>query len=136
MFSTPIISLIPESWLRTVIPILRRGSDREIIWTKRASQNLSDIGIGFRFEAYELCLRVLQTPGVLGQEVHGMIDKRDDSTCETWAFLCPHPLEIPTPVYIKIALPMKRRDLFVISFHIDTKGTLLKAIQEYQQKRL
>ena len=65
-------------------------------------REMSAAGIEFKWNAYDLCLQVLRTSGMLGEQVPGMIDERDDTLCETWAFLCPHPLQLPTPLYVKL----------------------------------
>ena len=128
-----IVEPIPQEWLDAVIPLLRAGDPASIEWSGRSQRDLSAVGLAFKFEAYEKCLAVLQTTGVLGEQISGMIDLRDKSSCETWAFLCPHPLEIPTPVYAKIGLHQGRLKIVFVSFHEDLSGKLFRAVQNYRK---
>ena len=129
------IAPLPEHWLETVIRILERGDPESILWTGRALREMTAAGLEFKWNAYELCLQVLRTPGMLGEQIPGMIDERDDTVCETWAFLCPHPLRLPIPLYVKIALHGSRVNLVMISMHTDHSGKLLKAIRAHLKKK-
>ncbi|QTN34149.1 hypothetical protein HZ994_18100 [Akkermansiaceae bacterium] len=95
---------------------------------------MSAAGLSFKHEAYELCLQVLRTPGMLGEQIFDMIDETDDTIADTWALLCPHPLKLPEPLYVKIAVHEKRVHLTMISMHTDNSGKLLKAIRDYIKK--
>ena len=123
------VAPLPQQWLDAVIPILERGDPASILWTGRAQREMSAAGIQFNWDAYELCLQVLRTPGMLGEQIPGVVDDRDDTLCETWAFLCPHPLRLPIPLYVKIALHDSRVHLVMISMHTDHSGKLLAAIR-------
>lgn len=129
------IATLPEHWLGAVIPILERGDAGSILWTGRALREMAAAGLDFKWNAYELCLQVLRTPGMLGEQIPGMIDERDDTVCETWAFLCPHPLQLPIPLYVKIALHGSRVSLVMISMHTDHSGKLLQAIRSHLKKK-
>jgi hypothetical protein len=72
---------------------------------------------------------------MLGEQIHGTIDERDDTLCETWAFLCPHPLRLKIPLYVKIALHRNRVHLVMISMHTDHTGKLLEAIRAFLKKK-
>ncbi len=124
------VAPLPQDWLEAVIPILRNGDHNAIQWTGRALREMAAAGLGFKHEAYELCLRVLRTPGMLGESISGMIDETDGTLCDTWAFLCPHPLGISKPLYVKIALHQSRVLIHLISLHTDHSGALLAAIRK------
>lgn len=126
---------LPEHWLAAVVPILERGDPGSILWTGRAQREMAAAGLEFKWNAYELCLQVLRTPGMLGEQIHGMIDERDNTHCETWAFLCPHPLQLEIPLYVKIALHGNRLHLVMISMHTDHSGKLLQAIRAFLKKK-
>lgn len=128
------IAPLPQPWLHAVIPILERQDPQEILWTRRAEQEMSAAGLTFKHEAYDLCLRVLRTPGMPGEQIHDMIDETDNTVADTWAFLCPHPLKLPKPLYVKIAVHARRIHLTMISMHTDNSGKLLKAIRAYWKK--
>lgn len=126
---------LPLHWLGAVIPILERGDPDAILWTGRAQREMAAAGLDFKWNAYQLCLQVLRTPGMLGEEIPGMIDESDDTLCETWAFLCPHPLQLKTPLYVKIALHGSLVRLVMISMHTDHSGKLLQAIRAFLKKK-
>lgn len=125
------VAPLPQDWLDAVIPILERGDPASIFWTGRAQREMSAAGIQFNWDAYQLCLQVLRTPGMPGEQIPGMIDERDDTLCETWAFLCPHPLQLKIPLYVKIALHGSRIHLVMISMHTDHSGKLLEGIRAF-----
>jgi hypothetical protein len=129
------VAPLPQHWLDAVIPVLVRGDPATILWTGRAQREMSAAGIQFNWNAYELCLQVLRTPGMLGEQIPGMIDERDNTLCETWAFLCPHPLQLKIPLYVKLALHGNRLHLVMISMHTDHSGKLLRAIQSLLKKK-
>jgi hypothetical protein len=129
------VAPLPQHWLDAVIPILERGDPAFILWTGRAQREMSAAGIQFNWDAYERCLQVLRTPGMLGEQIPGVVDERDGTLCETWAFLCPHPLRLPIPLYVKIALHGSRVHLVMISMHIDHSGKLLAAIRSLLKKK-
>jgi hypothetical protein len=130
------IAPLPELWLGAVIPILERGDAASILWTGRAQREMAAAGLDFKWNAYELCLQVLRAPGMLGEEIHGMVDERDNTLCETWAFLCPHPLQLKIPLYVKISLHDSQLHLVMISMHTDHSGKLLQAIRAFLKKKL
>lgn len=72
---------------------------------------------------------------MLGEPIPGMIDERDSTLCETWAFLCAHPLQLKIPLYVKIALHGNRVHLVMISMHTDHSGKLLEAIRAFLKKK-
>ena len=114
------IASLPEPWLAAVIPILGRGDPASIFWTGRAQREMAAAGLEFKWNAYELCLQVLRTPGMLGEQIPGMIDERDNTLCETWAFLARHG---------------GRLHLLMISMHTDHSGKLLKGIRAFLKKK-
>lgn len=122
------VTPLPQHWLGAVIPLLERGDPACILWTGRAQREMAAAGLSFKWDAYQLCLEVLRTPGVLGEKIPGMIDESDNTVCETWAFLCPHPLQLKIPLYVKIALHGSLIRLVMISMHTDHSGKLLQAI--------
>lgn len=130
-----IVAPLAQAWLDAVISLLERQEAGTILWTARAEREMSAAGLGFKHEAFELCLRVLRATGMLGEQIYGMVDESDNTTCETWAFLCPHPLRLKTPLYVKIALHGGRARLVIISMHTDDSGKLLQAIRSFLRKR-
>ena len=124
------VALIPKTWLDAVIAILESGDSGKILWTVTAQRDLTSVGLAFTYEACDLCLEVLRTPGLHGERIPDMIDRNDKTVCETWAFLCPHPSGGSSPIYVKIGLHQGRVLINFFSFHIDRSGKLLKAIRK------
>lgn len=114
--------------------MLENGNPQNIHWTNTAERELPQFGFICRQDAYDYCLEVLCYPGMLGENIPDMYDSRDQTLCETWAFLCPHPFKLPTPVYVKIGLHQNKLTLNLFSLHIDRKGHLKKAIGNYLKK--
>lgn len=129
------VAPLPQSWLEVVIPLLEEGDPDKIAWTRRAQEEMSSCGLAFKPDAYDLCLRVLRATGMLGERITGMVDHSGGSECETWAFLCPHPLGIPKPLYVKIGVPPPGSQLLMISMHTDDSGKLLQAIRDYRNEQ-
>jgi hypothetical protein len=119
-----IIAFIPKRWLDIVIPILEEGDHQAIRWTLTAELDLPQIGLSCKQAAYDHILQVLRTPNQPGEIIRDMRDKLDQTLCETWAFLAPHPLKVPTPLYVKIGLHQNQIVLNLFSIHIDRKNTL------------
>jgi hypothetical protein len=127
------IALIPDPWKRSVIALLRAGGHDQVIWTTRARSDWSYIDdYGTREAGHDLLIRQLSIPGILGHDHPPMQDHLDVSFCETWAFLCPHPQGVPTPVYAKVALHDSRLRINLISLHIDLTKALEEAIRKFQ----
>jgi hypothetical protein len=129
------VAPIPQRWLKRVTPLLADGDPKAILWTIAAQAELRMVGLRSKQDAYDLCLQVLHNPGQLGECIPDMRDARDQTLCETWAFLCPHPLKVATPLYVKIGLHANHLTLNLFSLHIDRKGTLQKRIEAYLAKR-
>lgn len=119
-----IIAFLPKRWLDIVIPILEEGSHQSIRWTLSAEMDLPQIGLNCKQAAYEHILHVLRTPNQPGELIPDMRDASDQTLCETWAFLAPHPLKVPTPLYVKIGLHHNQVLLNLFSIHVDRKSTL------------
>jgi hypothetical protein len=129
------VAPIPQGWLDAVIPLLREGSAEKIHWTGRAQRDMADVGLAFKHQAYELCLVVLTHACPIGEEIFGMLDETDGSLCETWAFLCPHPLDDAEYVYAKIGLHQGRLHINLFSLHADLSGGLKAAIRKYLTRK-
>lgn len=130
-----IIALLPKRWFDLVIPILEEGDSQAIRWTFTAETEFPLIGLNNKQSAYDHILQVLRTPNQLGELIPDMRDKYDQTLCETWAFLCPHPLKVPTPLYVKLGLTQDQLTLNVFSIHIDRKETLREEFAKYLKKR-
>ena len=130
-----IIAIIPKRWLDLVIPILEDGDPKAIRWTLTAEMDLPHIGLSSRQAAYDHVLQVLRTPNQPGEIIRDMYDAFDQTLCETWAFLCPHPLKVLTPLYVKIGLHQSHIVLNLFSIHIDRKQTLREEFAKYLNKR-
>ena len=119
-----IIAFIPKRWLDVVIPILEEGDHQVIRWTLSAERDLPEIGLSCKQAAYDHILQVLRTPNQPGENIRDMRDNLDHTLCETWAFFAPHPLKVPTPLYVKIGLHQNLIVLNFFSLHIVRKDTL------------
>lgn len=131
---TTVVAPLPQGWLDAVIPLLDEQDPGKIHWTGQAEHDMAEAGLGFKYEAYELCLRVLQYPGMLGEQILDMVDAKDNTICETWAFLCPNPLGNPDPIFAKIGLHQGRLHINLFSLHVDRSGKLKKAIRAYLKR--
>lgn len=130
-----IIAPIPKRWLDVVIPILEDGDSQSIHWTLTAELDLPLIGLSCKQAAYDHILHVLRTPNQLGEIIPDMRDASDQTLCETWAFLTPHPLKVPTPLYVKIGLHLNQITLNLFSIHIDRSNLLSEEFAAYLKKR-
>lgn len=129
------VAPIRQGWLDSVIPLLREGSAEKIHWTGRAQRDMVDLGLAFKHEVYALCLLVLTHPCPLGEEIFGMVDETDGTSCEAWAFLCPHPLDEAAYVYAKIGLHHGRLHINLFSFHADLSGELKAAVRSFLTRK-
>lgn len=115
-----------------MITLFESGKSADVLWTDRALhdwQYLDDFGTKDR--AYDHLITRLQVPDLLGHDHPLQQDKLDWSYCDTWAFLCPHPQGVETPIYAKIALHNNQLRISLISLHIDLTKELELAITEY-----
>jgi hypothetical protein len=121
---------IPDWWINVVTGILDEGDRTTVEWTFSAEQDWRRFGQ--ECDAYELLAKTLRTPGILGHNVVGMRDYRDQSYSDCWAFLCRHPWDPDDTLYAKIGLHHSRVYINLFSLHVDD-GTerLAKAIVEY-----
>jgi len=124
------IAPIPKSWIRDVISTLRSCDSKRIEWTLRADQDWGQFGM--KYEGYELLIRTLSIPYIIGSdESSAMMGAK-----ETWAFLCPHPLNPNTKLYAKIGLKEGNVTIKIFSLHVDLQNRKLeKAIDAYHKKR-
>ena len=130
-----IIAFLPKRWLDLVIPILEEGDPRAIRWTLSAETDFPLLGLPSKEAAYVHILQVLRTPNQPGELVPDMRDSQDQTLCETWAFLCSHPLKVPTPLFVKIGLHQNHLVLNLFSIHIDRKNTLREEFAKLLKKR-
>lgn len=129
-------SLLPDPWRESVIGILANGTSPNVTWTRRALQDWQMFGLPQ--DAHKLLIRTLSQPIVWGEEVHGMTPlpgRIPPPAIETHAFLCPHPLGVPTPLYAKIGLHGTRVSLDLFSLHIDLSGELARKIAAAKRKK-
>lgn len=126
------VAPIPQSWLSIVLPILEDGDLAKILWSGRATQDWEDLAPqSFKDDGHQLLTRVLSQPGVLGEPIYGMTDKADQTSCDTWAFLCPHPAGVPTQVYAKIGVHHGQLRINLFSLHVDLTKKLELSIAAY-----
>lgn len=128
---TTVVAPLPRGWLHAVIPLLEAGDAGKIQWTGRALREMSAVGIGFKHEAYDLCLEILRSPSVLGEQILDMVDDTDNTLCETWAFPCRNPLGQSELLYVKIGLHQGKLHINFFSLHVDLSGKLRTAIQNH-----
>jgi hypothetical protein len=129
------IAPLPLRWITPVVSILEDGDIKNIRWTLTAEREFHLFGFRSKEQAYEYCITVLRTPGIHGENLVGMYDQQDQTHCETWAVLGPHPLGSPVDVYVKIGLHQNQIILNLFSLHIDRTGDLRSAIAEYTSKK-
>jgi hypothetical protein len=122
------ISPIPAPWLASVISLLEEGDQAKINWTFRAKLDWQQFGLDY--QAYEHCLKILKSPTLVGEKISGMVES-DGQECDTWAFPCPHPFGLSTPLYAKIGLHQDQLQIDLFSLHIDLSGKLLADIKAY-----
>ncbi len=131
------IGPLPPEWCKAVIRILRNGDPERVRWTFTAKQEWQQFGL--TFEAYKLLVNTLQHPGIWGEQIFGMHPLPNPppkaGTHTVYAFLCPHPLGVPTPLYAKIGLFEDRVTIDLFSLHIDRTEKLAERIAKAQKKR-
>lgn len=123
------ISPIPFQWIQAVTKALESADSKRIEWTLRAD---TDWGLfGMKYQAYILLIQILNVPGIIGSDESGhMIGAK-----ETWAFLCPHPINPSSYLYAKIGLKDDLVKIKVFSLHVDLMQKKLEtAIATYQKK--
>lgn len=125
------IAPIPKRWSTPVVKLLEEGDSSHIDWTFTSKQDLRVIGLQTEQDAFDLCVKILKTPGTIGECVVGMRTIDQNLRCEAWAFLCPHPLGSNVPIYAKIGLHENHLSIDIFSMHIDRKGDLEKKIERY-----
>lgn len=124
---------IPRLWLTTVVEILQTHDPERIDWTDTALETWQLYGL--EQDAYSLIARTLSAPEVLGHQVIGMRDRRDQTYTDCWAFLCDHPWDSPVPLYTKIGIHNTRIRINLFSLHVDDGSEKLqKAIAAYRKK--
>lgn len=114
----------PKAWLDAVLKILDRGDLGEIDWTLRADQDWGQFGM--KHEAYVLLKGTLSSPTLFVEPIEMV------GASETYAFLCPHPMAGPKPLYAKIGLLEGRLRICIFSMHVDLSGKLLQKIQKHR----
>jgi len=129
------IAPIPPRWSDPVINLLEEGDPATIEWTFTALNERLPLGFHSEDMAYQHCIKTLRTPGLIGECVVEMRTIEQDNRCEAWAFLCPHPLGSPTPLYAKIGLHENKLNIDVFSLHIDRKGDLQQRINNYLNRK-
>lgn len=128
------IEPIPPAWIKEVIRILEACDPANIEWTFSAGQDWHQFGL--EQDAYELLIKTLSQPQVVGQRIVGMRDQRDGSHTDCWAFPCDHPWGTPIPLYAKIGLHHSRVYINLFSLHPDDGSAKLEqAIKAYLRKQ-
>lgn len=97
---------IPQQWISGVVEKLKRGSDKEIEWTKDAFARW--VRYGRRGEAYEAMCNALK-PGIVGKYV-----KMPNDEGETYAFFFSAKNQT---MYGKICLTRDGRLVIIYSAH-------------------
>ena len=124
------IAPIPNRWKTPVIAALKSYSGDRIEWKLRPRQDWQQFGQ--THEAYELLLNTLDSGQIIGQDNSLSMQGAE----ETWAFLCPHPLNPQTTLYAKIVLKEEHVSILIFSLHTDLEGQKLeKAIKNYLKKK-
>lgn len=120
------IGPIPQTWIRDVVAILRSHDKKRIAWTARADMDWRQFGM--HYEAYELLIQTLHTSGIIGSDESVAMQ----GAKETWAFLCPHPMNPANKLYAKIGLKDGALSIKIFSLHVDLQDRKLeKAIKTY-----
>lgn len=132
-----VVEPIPEPWCESVIRVLQRGPSPRIRWSFRALQDWQQFGM--THEACERLVITLRQPGLWGERITGMTPlpdpPRNAGTQVIYGFLCPHPLNLPTPLYAKIGLFDDNITIDLFSLHIDLTGDLSSRISKAQSKK-
>ncbi|MCH8539803.1 MAG: hypothetical protein LAT58_03425 [Opitutales bacterium] len=124
---------IPLSWIKRVVSILKEGHPGKIEWTIKAETDWQIFGL--EQEAYPFLIEHLTEPNVIGQKVVGMLDKKDHTPTDCWAFLCRHPWGSPNPIYAKIGLHHEKIRINLFSLHVDDGSKKLeKALKAYRKR--
>ncbi len=129
------IAPIPKRWSDPVIKLLEEGDPATIEWTFTALNERLLLGFHSEDMAYKHCIKTLRTPNLMGECVVDMRTKSHQKRCEAWAFLCPHPLNSPTPLFAKIGLHEDQLNIDLFSLHIDRKGDLQQRIEDHLNKK-
>lgn len=129
------IEPIPPDWCESVVRILSKGSHPSIRWSIRATMDWQQFGLPY--EALALIVKTLRQPGVLGERITGMqpLPGGPKLPQAVYAFLCPHPLGVPKPLYAKIGLFDDKITIDLFSLHIDLSGDLERRIAARLKKR-
>jgi hypothetical protein len=121
---------IPPAWIKLVTSILESHDPENIEWSFTAEQDWHPFGL--EQDAYALLIKTLNRPQVLGHPVVGMLDRRDGSYTDCWAFFCDHPWGSPVPLYAKIGIHHSRVHINLFSLHPDDGSEKLQqAIAAY-----
>lgn len=128
---------LPQDWCESVIRILRKGDSAHICWTLRAQMDWSPFGLPY--QACDFLVRALSQPGLWGERITGMNPlpsaPKGLKPPRVFAFLCPHPLGVSSPLYAKIGLHDDHLTIDLFSLHIDLTGDLAKRIAHAQKRR-
>jgi hypothetical protein len=135
--NTSSIGPLPPEWCAAVIRILEKGHSERIRWSFRAQQDWQQFGM--THHAFEHLARTLRQAGVWGERIVGMDPLPDPPAGAgdqlVYAFLCPHPLGSPKPLYAKIGLFDDRVTIDLFSLHVDLSAKLEKRIAQARRKR-
>lgn len=129
------IAPIPDRWSRHVIKLLEKGDTSAINWTLAAKKEIRPLGFATEQCVFDWCCKTLLTPNLIGECVTDMRTIQENHRCETWAFLCPHPLNGTNPIYAKIGLHETQITIDLFSIHIDRTGDLQDRINNYLDKK-
>jgi hypothetical protein len=129
------IEPLPADWCESVVRILSKGSHPSVRWSFRATTDWQQFGLPY--EALALIVKTLRQPGILGERIDGMqpLPGGPKVPQTVFAFLCPHPLGVPKPLYAKIGLFDDKVTIDLFSLHIDLSGVLENRIAARLKKR-
>lgn len=109
--------VIPDTWRKPVVRILREGDKNCIDWTKQAFLDWRAATLSqFRNEAYETIADYLSLPNPVGMSINLPEDG------QTYAFFFPYEDRI---LYAKICLRPSKLRIKIISTHTPRKGDKL-----------
>ncbi len=121
---------LPRAWVSAVVRILQTRQSGSIRWSFRAQQDWQQFGL--TYQAFDLLIDTLQKPDILGEKIVGMSPlpgpPAGSGNQTVYAFLCPHPLGGPKPLYAKIGLFADHITIDLFSLHVDLSGDLEKRI--------